>query len=529
MKTSLLQKLNKPVFFISVAIYTALFLCIGIFTDGASTVINGVLNFTLHNLGWVYIVGYAFVFIISMILAFGRFGRERLGGKDASPEYSFFSWVAMLFCAGLGVGLVFFGVSEPVSHYLCSPAAADGSRAAALEAMRITMFHWTILPWAGYSIVGLAVGYYAYKYNLPCVISTALYPVFGEKGIKGAPGKIVDTFSLIAMVCGISMSLGFAAVQSMTGIGYEFGFSPDFKIYVLAAVGIGACALCSALSGLQNGVRLLSDFNTYVVYLILLFVLIAGPTVEIIKIILESIGVFIYQFPLAMFHVDGFGVVAEKVGFEWVESWTVFYWAWWIAFAPFVGTFLAKISKGRTVREFIVACILMPAIMCALWFGALGGGAIQLDLTTNPGLAEAINVSAETSLFVLLDALPLSKIMIVISVVLIITLIITSMDSATYMSTVVSCKTDEKLPYSLRVFWAVYIILNAVLMIYLGGLELLKYTAVVLAFPFMLVIIVMTWGLFRDAYPDKTKIIGHKKEDVAKKSFIYSIRKRFNS
>lgn len=498
MKAHLLKEINKPVFIFAVVIYTFLFVLILGFKDQADFIINRILNDTLHNLGWVYILGYVFVFIISIFLAFGPFGRKRLGGDEAKPEYRFFSWIGMLFCAGLGVGLVFYGVSEPVSHFLNSPVAENGSREAAQAAMKITLYHWTVMPWAIYSIVGLAVGYYSYGKGLSPVISTALYPFLGEKGVKGVPGKIVDAFSLIAMICGISMSLGFAATQSTTGIGMEFGFDANFHVVVLAAICIGACALCSALSGLQKGVRLLSEFNTVLVILLILFALIAGPTIQIIKMMLESCGNLFADLPRLMLHVDGFGIVSEKVGFEWVESWTIFYWAWWVAFAPFVGTFLAKISRGRTIREFILACILMPALLCVFWFTAFGGSAMELDLSSFPGLAEEISINTEGSLFVFLKVLPFSKITVVISVILILTLIITSMDSATYMAGVFSYKGEGDVSYSLRVFWAVYIVINAVLMIYLGGLQLLQYTAVALAFPFMIIIILMTAGLIKE-------------------------------
>ena len=499
MKTS---RLNKPVFFFSVVIYTILFLIILIFHQRAAMIINGILNFTLHNLGWMYILGYIIVFFVCIYLSFGKFGNKRLGGKDSKPEYSFFAWIGMLFCTGLGVGLVFYGVSEPVAHYITSPIAINETAEAAAEAMRITFFHWTLLPWAIYSIVGLAVGYYAYEKNLPPLISTALYSFWGEKGVRGLPGKIVDAFSLIALVCGISMSLGFAATQSMTGIGMEFQFDITLKNTAAAVVIIGLIALFSALSGLQKGLKFISEFNTYLVIAMLVFALFAGPTTSIIRMLLESCGNFLIDFPRALFAVDGFGIIANKVGFEWTESWTVFYWAWWVAFAPFVGTFLAKISKGRTVREFIFACILMPSLLCICWFTCYGGTALHLDMTSYPGLAQAINGSMEGSLFILLDALPLPQITIIAAIILIITLIITSMDSATFMAAVFSSKNDKNISFSLRVFWAIYIMITAILMIYLGGLELLKYTAVILAFPFMIIIIIMALGLIKES---KTK------------------------
>lgn len=501
---SIVEKLNKPVFFISVAIYTLLFGFILLFKGPASTAINGAMNFTLHNLGWIYILGYAFVIISCGYLAFSKFGKKRFGGDDARPEYSFFAWVGMLFCAGLGVGLVFFGVSEPVSHYLSCPTAESGTFEALGEAMPITLFHWSVSPWAIYSIVGLAVGYFAYEKGLPPVISTALYPLLGKKNINGIPGKLVDAFSLIALVCGISMSLGFAAVQSITGIGEELGLSTSFRMVVIATSIIGICAMCAALSGIQKGIKYLSEFNTYLVFALILFVLLTGPTLNIINIMLETLGVYLAQFPKMIFHVDGFGIVENNLGFNWSESWTIFYWAWWVAFAPFVGTFLAKISKGRTIREFIVACILMPSLLCMIWFCTFGGTTIWMDLTSQPGLAELANQSAEGSLFVLLKALPFAKLSIALSIILILTLIITSMDSAVFMATVFSCKTNVQQPYSLRIFWAVYVIINALLMIWLGGLELLKYTAVVLAFPFMLLVILMTWGLLKEAMKSKS-------------------------
>ena len=492
-----LKKVDKTIFFVSAAVYALIFLFIWIMPEVAFDSITSVMGFTLSSVGFVYIAGYAVIFISFLGLALSKYGKVTLGKQGEKPEYSFFSWMAMLFICGLGVGIVFFGVTEPMSHFMLAPFTESGTTEAAIDAMRITFFHWTLLPWAAYGIAGLCIAYFLHVKGLPTLVSSSFHPTLGDK-IHGTPGKIIDSFSLIALICGISMSLGFAATQFTTGMHYQYGTPDGFLFIVLAAIFIAGVAIASAMSGVGRGIKALSRWNMYIVFFFMIFAFIFGPTRFLISSFFQGMGDFIVNLPAMTLFMDAYGTTEERVGFDWVSGWTIMYWAWWVAFIPFVGGFLASISKGRTIREYVLACTFVPGLITVLWFVFFGGGAIHMDLVEGRGIGERIMANTENSLFVYLAELPIAAITIPIALFLILLMIITSVDSAAYVAGQYSSGGKYIPPLSLRAFWGIFIVVNALLFINIGGIAMLRDIAIVFAFPFMIIVLLMIYNLIKE-------------------------------
>lgn len=490
------SKIDKMVVVTAVTIYTCIFLFILIAPDTAAQAVNALVELTLDSLGFVYIIIYAFVLVAFLAIGMSRYGKLRIGKPDDRPEFSFFSWMGMLFGAGLGVGLVFYGVSEPVSHFMTAPFAQSGTAEAAADAMRITFFHWSFLPWCLYGMVGLCIGYFLHRKGLPGLVSSAFQPMLGDR-INRTPGKLINAFSLIAVICGVSMSLGFAATQLVSGLELQYNLPNTFAAVCAAVVLIGALSTLSAVSGVEKGIKHISDGNMYIVVFFLLFALVFGHSSQLIKAFFEGFGSLLGRLPEMIFFMDSGDAVKSRLGFDWVDDWTVMYWAWWAAFAPFVGGFLARISKGRTIREFVLACTFVPGLLCCFWFTVFGGGAIFMELLGGKDIAGTIVSNADNSLFVFLSELPIPRITIPLAMLLIVTLIITSVNSATYVAGQFSSAGRHAPSLGNRAFWGVFIVANTLLFLYIGGIATLKGTAIILAFPFMIIIALMVFNLVK--------------------------------
>ena len=489
-------KIDKPIFSTAVIVYLLIFAFI-VFSPNAGDVISDLMNFTLYNVGEVYIIAYAFFFLALLLIAFSKYGKLKLGKTEDKPEYSFMSWIAMLVGAGIGCGLIFYGVNEPMTHFMTAPYAESGTAEAARDAMRITFYHWGFMPWSAYAITGLCVGWFVYKRGLPNLISSGFYPMLGDKVTK-VPGKIIDAFSLIAVVCGVSMSLGFSAVQFSSGLRTVYGFEDTLWLIFGVVILIGVLGTASALKGISKGIKVVSDVNIYLIYFFIAFTLIFGSSIFILQSLFQGVGDMLYHMPETLFFADAQGEVEARLGFDWVGGWTIFYWAWWVAFAPFVGGFLAKISKGRTIREFILSCVFVPGILCFVWFACFGGDAIHMALFEGSDIAQKAIADIDSSVYFYLQELPFSKVTIPVAMVLIITIIVTSFNSGTYMAGEYSMGQNGEPTLGLRAFWGIFIVINACLFISLGGLSTLKYTAIVLAFPFLLILLVMVVNLIKD-------------------------------
>lgn len=495
----LLKNIDKTVFGFGVAIYLFIFLFIFIVPDTAAVVIENVLDFTLNTTGWVFIVVYIFTLVMFLFLGLSKYGKIRLGADDSKPKFSFFSWMAMLFCTGLGVGLVFFGVTEPVTHFMQAPYSESGTAQAAADAMRISFFHWGIMPWSIYGMIGLCMGYFTFRKGLPALISSSFAPMLGYENTQGRVGRIIDTFALIATVCGASMSLGFAATQFAAGLKGQYGIEDSFLVVCIITILIGGLAMTSSLKGIDKGIKKFSDANMYIVLFFLVFAFVLGaPAVYLIETFVEGMGDMVAGMPTMVSFMDAYGIVESKLETDWIGSWTVMYWAWWAAFGPFVGGFLADISEGRTIREFVFACAFVPGILCCLWFTFFGGGAIYLELFRGADIGAAIVADSNNSLFIFLRELPFSTVTVPLAMLLIVILIVTSVDSATYVAGSF-CQKGELEPSSgIRAFWGVFVIINAIAFMLIGGLGILKNTAIALALPFVIIMVLMIVNLLKD-------------------------------
>ncbi|MBQ4092362.1 MAG: BCCT family transporter [Firmicutes bacterium] len=491
---------DKTIFGVGCALFIALFAFILIVPDTAYNVITAAMNYTYSDLGWIYLLVFAASLMLCLFVGLSKYGKIKLGERDDKPQYSLMSWVGMLMGAGIGCGFVFYGVNEVVTHFVTSPFQDPETVQAARDAMRLTMLHWGILPWGIYTVTGLCIGWFMYKRNLPCLMSSMLYPVLGDK-VRGVPGKIVDVFACVAVVCGVAMSTGFAGIQFMTGLNGTYGIANNFGMQAAAIAVFCAIGTFTAVKGVEKGIKIVSDINLYLIYGILVFAIIFGSTMFIFKCALQTMGDLFFNTPWEMFYTDAFGATTEQLGWDWVGGWTVFYWAWWAAFAPFTGGFLAKVSRGRTLRQFCLAGVLIPTIIGFFWFSALGGNAVQETLLGNSDIALAAAANKEMSLFLYFQELPLSVITVPVCLILIVTLIVTSINSATY------CLSDfcmghkgagQESPFAIRLFWGIFIALFSILFLLIGGLQTLQNTSMVFAFPLILIIGVGIYCTMKD-------------------------------
>jgi betaine/carnitine transporter, BCCT family len=425
--------IHNPVFLVSGLGIIAFVLGTLMFPEGATALFAGTRDWLTGNFDWFFLLAGNVFVLVGLVLIVTPLGSVRLGGKDATPDYSYSGWFAMLFAAGMGIGLMFFGVSEPVSHFGTAVAedagqagswaplggAAGDPEGAARLAMASTIFHWALHPWAMYAVVALSLAFMTYNRGLPLSIRSAFYPIFGNR-VWGPVGHVIDTVAVFATLFGLATSLGFGAEQATAGLDYLFGTgqSDGFKVGLIIA--ITAVALVSVVAGLDAGVKRASEINMVLAIVLLLFVLFVGPTGTLLAGFFGGLGAYVTELPALS---NPFG--REDDNFR--EGWTAFYWAWWISWSPFVGMFIARVSRGRTVREFMICVLLIPSLVCALWMTVFGGTAIHQIAVQ--GIGSVQEASTELRLFVMLSDLPLASITSFIGIVLVIVFFVTSSDS----------------------------------------------------------------------------------------------------
>ncbi|MEJ6525685.1 MAG: BCCT family transporter [OM182 bacterium] len=483
--------LNKPVFFISAGLIIAVCLYGALFSEHASLVFSDLQSWLLTNLGWLYMGSVAGFFMLVIYLAFSRFAHLRLGADDSEPEYSYGSWFAMLFSAGMGIGLMFFGVSEPMTHFLEPPVGEGGTIDAARNAMQVTFFHWGLHAWAIYIIIGLALAYFSFRHDLPLTLRSALYPVIGDK-IYGKWGNAVDIFAILGTMFGVATSLGIGVMQVNAGLNYLFGLPVSIMVQVALIATITCAATVSVVAGLDAGIRRLSELNLVLALLLMVFVLIAGPTVMLLSSLIQNIGMYLSGL------VDmTFRIYAYEPN-EWIGNWTLFYWAWWISWSPFVGMFIARISRGRTIREFILGVLLVPSGFTFLWLTIFGNSGLWLEMhEAGAGLATAVQTNMPTAIFVLLDQLPLTGITSALATMLIVTFFVTSSDSGSLVIDIISSGGAENPPVWQRIFWAVSEGAVAATLLVAGGLAALQTAAISSALPLIIVMFLVCYGLMK--------------------------------
>lgn len=481
--------INPPVFF-GALIVIGLFLAIGVaFPSQAATIFGDLQANILGTFGWLYLLSVGIVLGAMLLLCFSRFGDLKLGPDDATPDFSFPSWIAMLFAAGMGIGLMFYGVGEPITHYMLPPTAEPLSVAAVREAMAVTFFHWGIHAWAIYAVVGLSLAYFGYRYNLPLTIRSGLYPVLKSR-IDGPIGHAVDIFAVVGTVFGLATSMAVGVTQINSGLNFLLGVpvTPVVQISIIAFV--TTMATISVLTGLDKGVRILSEINLLVAILLMLFVLVVGPTTELLRDFVQNLGLYLDSLVLRTFNIYAYNPT------PWIDAWTLFYWAWWISWSPFVGMFIARISRGRTVREFITAVLFIPAGFTFIWMTVFGNTAIAIDKgVANGALGAAIANDLSVGLFEFFTYLPFTGLTSTLAVLLVAIFFVTSADSGSLVVDAISAGGKTETTTLQRLFWCAFSGVVAAVLLLAGGLGALQSVTIASALPFVLVILVLLWSM----------------------------------
>jgi choline/glycine/proline betaine transport protein len=490
-------KIEPAVFFPSAAI-VALVLCFGAADPGdARLLFLGLQDAIVSRLDWLFIASTALFLAFSLFVCWGPIGRIRLGADGEAPTYDFPTWFAMLFSAGMGIGIMFYGVAEPVLHYMAPPHGVAGTPQAARLAMRISFFHWGLHAWGVYAVMGLAIAYFGHRRGLPLSVRSTLHPILGER-IHGPWGHAVDTLAVFGTLFGLATSLGLGSMQINAGLHHLFGTEESTAVRVALIAIITAGATTSVVLGLDRGIRRLSELNVALAVALLLFVVIAGPTALLLQ-----------AFPAQLFdygaQVVPLALSLQPLGdLDWSKSWTIFYWAWWIAWSPFVGTFIARVSRGRTVREFVLGVLFVPTFVSALWFTVFGWTAIQLD-QTQPGIADTVQGNVAMGIYAVLERLPLSGVTSLVAALVVAIFFITSSDSGSFVVDMLTSGGHPDPPVWQRIFWAVSEGVVAAVLLVSGGLAALRSAAINTGLPFCLVLLAVCLGLGRALWAESRR------------------------
>ncbi len=459
------------------------------------TVFDTALATITRNFGWFYLWVVLGLVVMALILAFSRYGDLKLGGEDDEPEFSIGAWFAMLFAAGMGIGLVFWGVAEPVSHYGAPPPGiAPHTPEAANAAMRYSFFHWGLHPWAVYSIVALAIAFFQFRKGGSALVSTAVQAL-PWRWVRPL-GPLVNVLAVIATAFGVAASLGMGALQINSGLARVLGLPVSGAAQVGIIVVTTALFLVSAVTGVDRGIKWLSSFNLVMAALLALAVFLLGPTVAIIDTFTTTLGAYASEFVRMSLRMTPF----RDSG--WVGGWTVFYWAWWVSWSPFVGLFIARVSRGRTIREFILGTVLAPTLAAFVWFSVFGGTALHMEILQGLPMADAVKADVSTALFSVFDALPLGGLMTGVATVLVLVFFVTSGDSATLVLGMMSTGGDENPPPRVKVIWGVLVAGIAITLLLAGGVKAVQTATIVFALPFTAVILLMAVALWRGVRDD---------------------------
>ena len=486
---------HNPVFFGSAILIILFVVGTLISPTGATLLLGGARTWTLEHMHWLFSGSMGIVFLFCIALAILPFGRIRLGGPTATPEFRTPSWLAMLFSAGVGIGLMFWGAAEPLAYFTGWAGTPLGVEAGTPEARRLamsaTIFHWGFHPWAVYALIGLALAFFTFNKGLPLTIRSTFYPLLGER-VWGWGGHIIDSLAVIATLFGLATSLGFGALQASSGLHFMFGIDPGITTQIGIIVGVTSMAILSVIRGLDRGVKVLSNINIVLAITLLVFVLLTGPTLSILKAIPANTGDYLLHFlPLSSW----FGRTDD----EWYQSWTIFYWAWWISWSPFVGMFIARISKGRTIRQFLAAVLVMPVGVSVVWFSVFGTTAIE---QAQDGIGQLANGFTDASLilFQMLEHLPMTQVVSGFAVVLVLVFFITSSDSGSLVIDTITAGGKLHPPVAQRVFWASMEGLVAAILLFGGGntvLGALQAGAITTALPFTVVLLLCCLSLYK--------------------------------
>lgn len=480
--------IHPPVFWpaaILLFIFIAATLLVGKPMEGAFSSVQATIS---NNFGWFLVISVNFYLVIMLYIALSRYGGIRLGGRNAVPEFSRTAWFAMLFSAGMGIGILFWSVAEPIYHFTDPPLVQSGGADAAIQAMKVTFLHWGFHPWAIYALMGMCLAFFAFNRGLPLAIRSVFHPVLGDR-IHGFWGDFIDVLAVLATLFGLATSLGFGVQQVNAGLHHLFGVPENIYIQVFLVAAITAIATISVVSGLDHGVKRLSELNLNLAAVLLVFIIIAGPTLFILDTFVQNTGFYLDDFLEISFWTEGY----RKS--QWQNQWTIFYWSWWISWSPFVGMFIARISRGRTLREFVLSVLIVPSLLTFLWITAFGGSALLLELQGPGGIAEAVRQNVAISIYALIQHYPLAVLANFAAVVLVISFFVTSSDSGSLVVDAFTSGGKLNSPVGQRIFWAAMEGAVAAVLLVGGGLGALQTASITTGLPFAAVLILMAFNL----------------------------------
>jgi len=481
------------VFYLSVILIVGFVATAARAPEAVEIVSQRVLDITAHNLGWLYLFVTTGFVLFTIILALSRFGTVRFGPDNEPAEFSFPAWLGMIFSAGMGVGLVFWGVAEPMMHFNEPPLGIGEARSAsaAQTGMRYSFFHWGIHQWANFAVVGLAIAYVRFRHNSHGLISETFRPLLGG-GVDRGWGKAIDILTVVSTIFGVATTLGLGVLQLNSGISRLTDMPYDFSSQFIIIFALGIVFTISAITPLEKGIRYISNANMVLAAVLLTAVAVLGPTPFIFGVMTQTLGEYLGNI------LEMSLVTSPYSGGRWVEQWTMFYWAWGLSWAPFVGSFIARISRGRTIREFVLGVMIVPVALSMLWFSVFGGSALYFELFEQAGIADAVAKEMPSGLYVLLEQFPASRILIGGMILLVAMFVVTSANSATFILGMFTSKGVLNPTRLVRVFWGAMILLLALVLLLSGGLAGLQTVSIITAFPFMLLMILIAFALYKD-------------------------------
>ncbi len=491
--------LNPRIFFVSALTIAAFVTLAFLYPKTVQGYFGKIQNLITSGFGWYYFLSVGFFLLFSLWLAFSPYARVRLGKNDERPEFTYLGWFAMLFSAGMGIGLLFYSVAEPMIHYANPPLGEGLTPAAARKSMQVTFFHWGLHAWAIYIVMGLSLAYFSYRKGLPLTIRAIFYPILGER-VYGIWGDVIDIFSVFGTLFGIATSLGFGVMQVNAGLKHLGLVDYNVTTQLILIAIITLIATASVISGLKAGILWLSKINLWLGLLLLVFVFVLGPTVFILKGFVQNTGDYLQNLVSQTFFNSAYRET------DWQKNWTLFYWAWWISWSPFVGMFIARISRGRTVREFILGVLLVPTLLTFVWLAVFGNSALYFSLfKQNDSILTAATSTdtVPTALFLLLEKLPLPEITSIIAVIVITTYFITSSDSGSLVIDIITAGGHENPPIKQRIFWAFTEGLVAAALLLTGGLVALQTASLITALPLSVFLVLSAIGLYRSLSKEK--------------------------
>lgn len=512
--------LHGPVAWPSSILIVVFILITLVFKSQMNAVFTAVQTGISNYAGWFFVLSVNVFLYFMIYLAFSKFGYIRLGGQDAEPEFSTFGWFSMLFSAGMGIGILFWSVAEPMYHYMSPPMAQGESVEAAKQAMELTFLHWGLHAWGIYALVALALAFFAFNKGMPLTIRSVFYPLLGKR-VYGPIGDVIDIMAVVATLFGLATSLGLGVKQVSAGINYLFGLPDTVTTQVILITLITLAATTSVVLGLDKGVKVLSQLNMNLGAVFLLFILIVGPSIFIFDSMIQNTGNYL----TSLFSL-GFWTESYQQS-DWQNSWTVFYWAWWISWSPFVGMFIARVSRGRTVKEFVLGVLIIPTLLTFLWLSGFGGSALYLELNSMGNVASAVQENVATALFVLLEHFPLSFISSVLGIVLVTSFFVTSSDSGSLVVDSLTSGGKLDAPVGQRIFWAITEGTIAAVLLIGGGLSALQTAAITTGLPFTVILLLMCYSLHKGLSGEHNRLL-RSKEERTRESYKELITKLVN-